>query len=372
MMATILVLDDVPDYCDELASALSRDGNILRTATGVRDAIDLGVLIEPDVLITDWMLTNHVNGLDVAEVLKQVYPSMQTILMTGFASKDLIEDAKQFGVVEFLEKPFPMESVRKALVRSQVTNRARIPPAPIGIIETFSDGTIGHSNVVAEEMMAETEAGAFAVKLSEYFEPKEWENLKRQSLNGWVAIKPIGEKSGKWHLRSKEVRSSGVHVWALLNSKNIHLKNSAINLRLLGFAETAPEGLEKCGNVLVIEEESSVRKIANEMVRALKLFCHTAEDLEAATRLATHDPELTHVIVSETLDDEKLLELVQLTKAIKPEICFIGVSQNLGQNKKEAAVRERFNKLGIQYVMPKPWDFDRLLEAFRQSVRVIQ
>ena len=107
-MATILVVDDVPAFCEEMASLLTRDGNTLRTASTVQEAIDIGVLLEPDVLITDWMLGDSASGLDVAEVLKQIYPAMKTIVMTGYASHDLVEDVKQFGAIDLVEKPFSM------------------------------------------------------------------------------------------------------------------------------------------------------------------------------------------------------------------------------------------------------------------------
>jgi len=359
-MATILVLDDFPEYCDELSAALARDGNILRAASGVREAIDIGVLLEPDVLITDWMLGNHVNGLDVAEVLKQVYPSMQTILMSGYASKDLIEDAKQFGVVEFLEKPFPLESVRKALQRARLATRAKTPPLPIGIVETFSDGTIGHTNVVVEEMMAGTIPGAFAVKFSEYFTPDDWSVLNRNSLTEWIAVSPQGERSKLWHLRSKEIKSSGVRVWALLDSENAALKNSAINLRLLGFAEAAPEGLEKCGHVLVVDDNGSVRRLANEMLRAMKLFCHTAEDSDAAIRIYAHDPDITHVIIDYSMPDGAPTELIRRMKELRPQVCVIGSSSNVD--------RTNFEQLGVTQFLPKPWDYSSFLQALTQSV----
>ncbi len=360
-MATILILDDFPDYCDELAAALARDGNVLRTACTVQEAIDVGILLEPDVLITDWMLRDNVNGLDVAEVLRQVYPAMQTILMSGYSSSDLVEDARQFGVVDFLEKPFPLESVRKSLNKARMAARSKTPPAPIGVIETFSDGTIGHTNVVLEEMMRGTLPGAFAVKLDEYFSREDWQILQKYSLIEWVTVSPLSstasEKRKIWHVRSKELRSSGVRVWAILDSVNVGLKNSAISLRLLGFAETPPEGLERCGHVLIVDANPSVRRLGAEMLRAMKLFCHAAEDGDAGIRIFAHDPDISHVIVDCQIAESHAEGFISRIKELRPQVIVIGSAPEADKWKCESQCADLF--------LAKPWDFAHLLEALR-------
>ena len=209
-------------------------------------------------------------------------------------------------------------------------------------------------NVVAEEMLSRTDAGAFAVKFKEYFEQDEWPELHSQSLKGWVFAQPLSADAKHWQVRSKEIENSGVRVWAILASADTGLKYTATNLRLLGFGEAPPTGLEDCGHVLIVDDLSSVRRLAGESVRQNKLFCHTVDNYAEALKVFGDDPNITHVLFDYSITEGDPSEVIKKMKEIRPKVCIIGSGLE--------RYRENFKELQINYFLPKPWDNESFID----------
>jgi DNA-binding NtrC family response regulator len=66
---------------------------------------------------------------------------LHAILITGFASKDLLQESDRGGVVEFLEKPFDLDELRRAVQNASqaekipgdnATRGVRVAPSPLG------------------------------------------------------------------------------------------------------------------------------------------------------------------------------------------------------------------------------------------------
>ena len=67
------------------------------------------------------MLKDHVHGLHVPEAFRGLHPRLNTVLITGFPSRDLLEERERCGVSLLLENPFPLKdllaAVKEALSR---------------------------------------------------------------------------------------------------------------------------------------------------------------------------------------------------------------------------------------------------------------
>ncbi len=61
------------------------------------------------------MLKDHIHGLQVAESLRDIEPSLQILLMTGFPSSEIHAEAERARVFRFLEKPFGLDEVAAAV-----------------------------------------------------------------------------------------------------------------------------------------------------------------------------------------------------------------------------------------------------------------
>ncbi len=111
----VLIVDDEPSYRDYLERYLAREGYEVLTAATGKEAIELGESFRPTVILADWMLKDHMHGLEVAESLRRVIPDLRILLMTGFPSSDIRQEADRAKVCRFLEKPFGLEEVAQAI-----------------------------------------------------------------------------------------------------------------------------------------------------------------------------------------------------------------------------------------------------------------
>jgi len=111
----ILIVDDEPTYREYLERFLKRDGLDVRTAETGSEAIELAREFEPDILLADWMLRCEMHGIEVGEILRAQCPDLRILLMTGFPTADLEAEAARVGIDGFLEKPFALEDLSKAI-----------------------------------------------------------------------------------------------------------------------------------------------------------------------------------------------------------------------------------------------------------------
>ena len=91
-MARVLLVEDEDTLRESVARYLELEGHSVLTAANGREAFEVGVSGRPDVLVADWMLHNHIHGLHVAQTLRVVDPSLNTVLITGFPSRKLKQE----------------------------------------------------------------------------------------------------------------------------------------------------------------------------------------------------------------------------------------------------------------------------------------
>ena len=114
-MATVLVVEDETSLRETLSRYLKHVGYDVISAASGYEALEAGFAAAPDVLVADWMLKNHIHGLHVSEVFRALHPKLSTILITGFPSRDLVEESDRCGVSRLLEKPFDLSELHGAL-----------------------------------------------------------------------------------------------------------------------------------------------------------------------------------------------------------------------------------------------------------------
>ena len=359
-MTTVLVVDDVEDYGEELSFGLTRDGHHVVLATSAREAIDVGTMLRPDVVVSDWMLKDHVNGLDVVHALSVVFPSLRAILMTGFASTDLRMDAKNADIFDFLEKPLQLGQVREVVRRAADTDREWKQRERIGFIEVESDGTISYANQCAEEMMGTTRAGTFAQHLTDLFVPTQCDLLAEASEQ-WVEVTPSTVEPAKWLVRSRKQASSSKRMYVLLDEEHAAYRSSPLVCRLLGLSEPRiPIRVPMDGHILILDDFESVRRVTVDILRELNYICHTARSQEEAIRLFSHDADIRVVILDFEIPNTNPREVIQTLRRLRPNVHIIGTSG--GQN---SAV---FSNLRVHTFLQKPWDLEQFFKALAGPV----
>ncbi|MHC1705297.1 MAG: sigma-54-dependent transcriptional regulator [Tenuifilaceae bacterium] len=115
---TILVLDDERIFRDEIKEFLETDGFSVYSAAKPSEAFDVLKEIEIDILILDLKLP-EMDGLEVLQKVKNLYPEMEVIMITGHGDMDAVIQAMRYGAVEFFPKPFRLLDMKAAIQRTK-------------------------------------------------------------------------------------------------------------------------------------------------------------------------------------------------------------------------------------------------------------
>lgn len=125
---SILVVEDNATLNRVLCTLLAEQGYAVESAHDGADALDKLHHYAPDLIVTDVVMPE----MDGHTLLQQIRSDPNTyhlpvIFLTGYASADDRQRAKELGVEEYLTKPLDssdlIHSVRNALLRRQATER---------------------------------------------------------------------------------------------------------------------------------------------------------------------------------------------------------------------------------------------------------
>lgn len=126
-MAKILVLDDRPVICDSIQMRLAMEGHEVRTAYAGDQAIDLGYLFEPDLLISDFDLKGEYDGLEVCEAIHHANNKTKMILMSGYSLSEIEGRLERQCLFSMLEKPFCVDKLIELVDQALQTSGSEMP-----------------------------------------------------------------------------------------------------------------------------------------------------------------------------------------------------------------------------------------------------
>ncbi len=114
--ARILVVDDEFHIRDWIAETLRRRNYIVETCEDGHTALELLAKDEPwDIVISDLRMPK-MSGLALLRTAKERYPNLDVLMMTAYGTITDAVTAIKDGAHDFLEKPFPQETL---LIRIQ-------------------------------------------------------------------------------------------------------------------------------------------------------------------------------------------------------------------------------------------------------------
>jgi DNA-binding NtrC family response regulator len=113
----ILVVDDEENVCHSIKKVLSRRGYEVAQALSVDDAVKLIKEMTFDLVITDLMIPGT-SGLELLQIIRDHYPELEVIMITGYASIESAVEATKLGASAYLPKPFTPEELTKVTERT--------------------------------------------------------------------------------------------------------------------------------------------------------------------------------------------------------------------------------------------------------------
>ena len=126
MKSNILVVDDEPVARQSLSDILKLEGYLVASAPNGQAAVEYVRTHPVDLMIVDLRMPG-MDGLEVVQVLNQIAPDTEVILLTAYGSTETAIQALRLRIHDYLLKPAStaqiIASVKKALTRHSTKSR---------------------------------------------------------------------------------------------------------------------------------------------------------------------------------------------------------------------------------------------------------
>ena len=151
MKSNILIVDDEPVARQSLMDILKLEGYHVMALPNGQAAVEHVRTHPVDLMIVDMRMPG-MSGLEVVQVVNQVSPETEVILLTAYGSTDSAIQALRLRIHDYLLKPASptqvIQSVKKGLARRSA--KLRIKSGTVETVETddaiqefvFKDGTV--------------------------------------------------------------------------------------------------------------------------------------------------------------------------------------------------------------------------------------
>jgi DNA-binding NtrC family response regulator len=100
----VLIADDEIEFASTLVTRLQLRKFNTAMATSGEEALSAIEKDQPDVLLLDLKMPD-IDGLEVLAKLKQVYPAIQVIILTGHGSFETGQEGMKLGAYDYVMKP---------------------------------------------------------------------------------------------------------------------------------------------------------------------------------------------------------------------------------------------------------------------------
>lgn len=203
-MYNIFVLEDEALVSLEIQERLQSFGyKVCGAASSGEEAIEMLEKIKPDMALIDIRLKGELNGIDVAEIMREKH-RIPYVFLTSYSDKTTVEKAKMTYPFAYLLKPVDEHALRTSIeitmIRSEMEQKLQerenwlyttLRSIGEGVITTDKKGKISFMNPVAEELTGwdkETAMGRYFPEVFDIYAERGDDDSKNP------AIKAIREK----------------------------------------------------------------------------------------------------------------------------------------------------------------------------------
>ncbi|MFH1136938.1 MAG: response regulator [Pseudomonadota bacterium] len=113
----VLIVDDEQNLREGARRILIREGHQVSLASRGREALSLMAQNRADIVLLDLKMPG-IGGMEVLDSLRETYPDVLVIIITGFATIETAIEAMKKGAYDFMTKPFRPDQLRLGVGRA--------------------------------------------------------------------------------------------------------------------------------------------------------------------------------------------------------------------------------------------------------------
>ncbi|MCY4413777.1 MAG: sigma-54 dependent transcriptional regulator [Alphaproteobacteria bacterium] len=122
----ILVIDDQTEILEIVSHILNDEGYEVCCISDSRKIVEKVRVRQPDIVLLDvWLNDSRFDGVAVFDIIKQYYPDLPVIMISGHSSIETAVSALKRGVFDFLAKPFSTEQLVNVVQRAMDVRRLK-------------------------------------------------------------------------------------------------------------------------------------------------------------------------------------------------------------------------------------------------------
>lgn len=107
-MVKLILIEDDAGVRAYFKSIVDRMGHELATAENGPEGLRLIESVSADVIMTDLNMPGEPSGMALVRRIREMRPNTPVIVISGYPTKERLEECKKLGVEDFLTKPFEM------------------------------------------------------------------------------------------------------------------------------------------------------------------------------------------------------------------------------------------------------------------------
>lgn len=147
-MIRVLIVDDEYQLLEAFKKKLTKEGMEVFTALSGREAISVIQQVNLDVGLFDIRLPD-IDGVDLLEKLREIQPTVEVIMLTGYASVDTAIRSMKLGAYDYLTKPVKLSELHtiilKAHEKKELTEKTLVLEEQLQRVQVY-DEFVGESD----------------------------------------------------------------------------------------------------------------------------------------------------------------------------------------------------------------------------------
>jgi DNA-binding response OmpR family regulator len=114
-MPKLLIVDDETDVREFVKCFFAKRDIDVSVAGGGEEALRMISLEKPDLVLLDVRM-EALSGVDVLKELRSKKDSTKVIMVTGVEDEEVVNEAKKWGVKDYIHKPLVLEELERVVM----------------------------------------------------------------------------------------------------------------------------------------------------------------------------------------------------------------------------------------------------------------